>query len=266
MIKYSKITFKSRLVLPYKFLGSTIRGVLGQGLKKTVCINPSGECEGCFAKEGCLFYDFYEKANPKYRLNIEPGGSLNFDYYLFEEYASNVPYVIRAVYSAFKEIGITKKRIKTDFLLFVNDSLVYDGKFREFENKALEFKPKEYKPNPYILFKTPLRIKQNGQFVKDDVSFETILRSVWHRKAKLKNEPIQKLPFTPEYKVKSSNFSFTEVRRYSNRQKTAMNIGGIIGGMELEGVDEKSFYLLSLGELIGVGKQVSFGLGRYEIF
>jgi len=265
MIKYSKITFKSPLNLSYEFLGSALRGVIGRGIKKTVCINPSGECEGCFAKSGCLYYDFYEKDNPKFRLSIDLGGNVNFDYYLFEEYTSQVPFVIRSVYTAFKEIGITKKRIKTDFLLFVNDRVVYDGKFREFETVPLEFNPKEYKKDPYMLFKTPLRIKENGKFAYKDIKFETLLRSIWHRKAKLKNEPLQKLPFTPEYKIKNSNFYFKEIRRYSNRQKTSMNIGGVLGGVEFEYIDEKSFYLLSLGELIGVGKQVSFGLGRYEL-
>jgi len=266
MIKYTKITFKSHTFLPYDFLGSALRGVLGRGIKKTVCLNPSGECEECFAKNGCLYYDFYEKENPKYRLGLEMGGSLNFEYYLFEEYTQSLPYIIRSIYSAFKEIGITKKRIKTDFLLFVNDNLVYNGKFREFSAEPVEFMPKEYKPNPFVRFYTPLRIKKEGVLVRKEPDFENILRSLWLRKCRLKNEPPQKLPFKPEYKIKSCDFSFTEIRRYSNRQKTAMNIGGVIGGMEFEFIDEKSFYLLSLGELIGVGKQVSFGLGGYEIF
>ena len=70
-MEYSKITIKSDFILPYRFIGSTIRGAFGVGLKRVVCINPSKICRDCFAKEGCLFYDFFEKQNPKYRLNIE---------------------------------------------------------------------------------------------------------------------------------------------------------------------------------------------------
>jgi CRISPR/Cas system endoribonuclease Cas6 (RAMP superfamily) len=44
-----------------------------------------------------------------------------------------------------------------------------------------------------------------------------------------------------------------------------MNFGGIIGFIDLE-VDENSYKLLKLGEIIGVGKQVTFGLGNIKVY
>ena len=58
-MKYSSIKVITDIVLPYKFIGSTIRGALGWSLKRVVCINPSFKCEGCFAKDNCLYYDMY---------------------------------------------------------------------------------------------------------------------------------------------------------------------------------------------------------------
>ncbi|NPA88513.1 MAG: CRISPR system precrRNA processing endoribonuclease RAMP protein Cas6, partial [Epsilonproteobacteria bacterium] len=86
-----------------------------------------------------------------------------------------------------------------------------------------------------------------------------------HRILKLKNKPIEKLPFTPNYEIDFENFSFTELKRFSNRQKTSMKFGGLTGVMALKNLDENTYRYLKLGELVGVGKQVTFGLGRIEL-
>jgi len=265
MIKYSKITLKSGLVLPYRFIGSTVRGAFGVGLKKVVCINPSKECKGCFAREGCLFFDFFEKDNPKYRLKIDLRGKIEFDLFLFNEYSLKAPYVISAIYKAFTDIGITKKRIKPEFKLFLNDDLIYDKEFLEIQNIPQSIETEKPKEKIKLIFKTPLRIKENNRYVRNSVKLESILRSIHHRKQKLLNEPLSKLDFTPEYKIKKEAFSFVDLTRFSNRQKTKMNFGGLLGEIEFDYIDENSYKLLKLGEIIGVGKQVTFGLGDIRI-
>ena len=266
MINYGVIDIKSGFNMPYEFLGSTIRGALGVALKKVVCINPSFECNGCFAKENCLYYDFYESDFAKFRLKISLNSKLDFKIILFEEKIKEAPFLISAIYKAFKEIGITKNRIKIDnFIILYNNQIVYDGEFRKFENTAYEFKINNYQKNFTLKINTPIRIKQNGHFVKNDISLNTILRSINHRLAKLKNREIQKLSFTPIYEEVYKNLSFKELIRYSNRQKTKMNLGGIMGEIIYKNVDEKSYELLKLGEIIGVGKQVTFGLGDIKV-
>jgi CRISPR-associated endoribonuclease Cas6 len=266
-MKYSVITFKSNETLDYKFLGSAIRGVFGTALKKVVCINPSKECSGCFASSSCLFYDFYEKDNPKYRINLEIGGKLEFDLFLYEEYSLKAPYVISALHNAFTQIGITKKRIKPDFKLYFNGHLIFDGEFKKFENRQIEFDEKNINPKSKtkLFLKTPLRIKENNRFVRDKIKLETILRSIYHRSLKLQNKPIEKLPFSPKYNIKDERLSFIDFTRRSNRQKTKMQFGGLIGEIEFDYIDENSYKLLKLGEIIGVGKQVTFGFGRIEV-
>lgn len=44
-----------------------------------------------------------------------------------------------------------------------------------------------------------------------------------------------------------------------------MNLGGLMGEFWISNLDEKSYQLLKLGELIGVGKQTVFGLGKINI-
>ena len=265
-LNYSVIDVKSGFVMPYDFTGSTIRGVLGVALKKVVCINPSFECKGCFAKENCVYYDFYESDFAKFRLKIKLFPRLDFKIILFEESIKEAPFIISAVYKSLKEIGITKKRIKIDnFVILYNNQLVFDGEFKKFENKPLNFKVNDYKKDFTLKINTPVRIKENNRFVKDDIKLETLLRSINHRFSKLKNQPIKQLDFIPEYETVYKNLSFKDLTRYSNRQKTKMHLGGISGEIIYKNVDEKSYKLLKLGELIGVGKQVTFGLGDIEI-
>jgi len=40
---------------------------------------------------------------------------------------------------------------------------------------------------------------------------------------------------------------------------------GVLGEMAVLGLDEKSYRLLKIGEIIGVGKQTVFGLGKIKI-
>jgi CRISPR-associated endoribonuclease Cas6 len=266
LINYSKISVKTDVKLPYKFIGSTIRGAIGWQLKKVVCINPTKECNGCFAKSDCLFYDMYEQNNLKYRLYINLDGEIKFEIYLFEGLKQKSPYLIATLYKLFKEVGITKNRIKAKFLeIKLNNEIVYNEEFNEFENKFLTFISQGYSKNIHLNIKTPIRIKENGKFVKNNLKLETILRSIWHRYHKLKNSEITPLPFIPEYKIKNQNLHFLDFMRNSNRQKTKMKLGGLIGSMDLE-VDDNSYKLLKLGEIIGVGKQVTFGLGNIKIY
>jgi len=262
---YSKIRLKSSYLLPYQFIGSTIRGAFGVGLKRVVCINPNKECKNCFAKDGCLFYDFFEKDFAKYRFNFELGGLVDFELFLFEESSEKAPYVISALYQAFKEIGIGKKREKIDFTMSFNDEVIYDKEFKNFDNKPLIFNEVTPKNKCTLNIKTPIRVKENNQFVRDDLNLETILRSINHRYQKIKNLPLTPLQFTPNYKIKNKNLSFIDFARYSNRQKTKMKLGGIMGKIEFDYIDENSYKLLKLGEIIGVGKQVTFGLGSINV-
>jgi CRISPR/Cas system endoribonuclease Cas6 (RAMP superfamily) len=44
-----------------------------------------------------------------------------------------------------------------------------------------------------------------------------------------------------------------------------MRFGGITGYVEYDEIDPKSYTILKLGEIAGVGKQTVFGLGEIKI-
>jgi CRISPR-associated endoribonuclease Cas6 len=265
-MKYNKIKVITDISLPYKFIGSTIRGALGWNLKRVVCINPSFKCEGCFAKDNCLYFDMYERDFAKFRLSLKLGGEAEFEIFLFEDLCEKTPYLLSAVHKMF-ERGITKNNIKPSFLqIYLNDTLIYDGEFKQINNTCLQPPKITSKDKAFLKIITPIRIKENNKFVREDIKLETILRSIHHRFLKLQNKEITKLPFTPKYEIANKNLSFNDFSRYSNRQKTKMKLGGVIGSINFSYIDEESFKLLKLGEIIGVGKQVTFGLGCIKVF
>jgi CRISPR/Cas system endoribonuclease Cas6 (RAMP superfamily) len=44
-----------------------------------------------------------------------------------------------------------------------------------------------------------------------------------------------------------------------------MNMGGIVGEIEFKNLNKESYEVLKLGELLGVGKQTVFGLGKIKM-
>ena len=262
------------------FSGSMFRGALGYALKKVVCINPSYQCEGCFAKDSCLYYDFYELKNVThpYRLDIELGkDDYSFGLYLFENACEKLPYVLSAIQQMLTAQGLGKEHEKvTAFSITVNGKDVYNG--TDFNLESCRFGNTEQDfltnkmfgvtepTNIHLKLKTPLRMKKNNRFIKDDVDLEDILRSINQRKSQLKGDASYvKLDFKPSYTLISKNLEYKTLLRKSNRQKRHMNMDGVIGEVVLAGVDVKSYELLKLGEVIGVGKQTVMGLGTIEV-
>ena len=55
------------------------------------------------------------------------------------------------------------------------------------------------------------------------------------------------------------------VKRYSNHRDTSMTLQGIEGIMQLDGIPDDLLDVLLAGELMHIGKNTSFGFGRYRI-
>jgi len=272
MIKYYKIdtTLKQSDIKPPTFLGSTLRGAFGVALKRIVCINPSYKCDACFAKDECLFYEFYEEKNISHKYCFEFNlnqRDFNFSLYLFEDATKKLPYVISALHKMLTEMGLTRERKKFEIdSIKVNQKEIYKDENFDLQGIELkEFKPRDIKAPIKLEFLTPLRIKSSGKILSDKPTLNSLLNSIQNRLSELKDEPKITLTFTPTYKEKEFFIKFKDQTRRSNRQKTSLQIGGIIGFIEYEEIDENSLILLQIGEIIGIGKQTSFGMGRVKL-
>ena len=66
--------------------------------------------------------------------------------------------------------------------------------------------------------------------------------------------------------VARNELSWRDWTRYSSRQQTSMQMGGLVGEVEFEAPDWNPFWpYLWLGQWTHAGKGTSMGLGRYSI-
>ena len=245
---YTKQTYKIKAKKPYLFIGSKIRGMLGYALKDEVCINPSFKCDGCFAKGECVFYDMYEKQNTQhnYRLDFKLyDDEYKFSLLLFGKLQSKSKSIHKAMLNALKNYKKIKYKEKTKTL------------------KIKKKRPKLIK----LIFQTPLRMKKNNRFIlkEREVDIKDILLSIYKIDLELKKEPYKPLNFNENLKTISKKFYYKELTRKSNKQNTKMNVGGLMGEMLVSGIDEESYKLLKLGEVLGCGKSRVFGLGKFKL-
>ena len=277
MVKYIKFSVNAKLSnTPPPFIGSMIRGAMGGSLKEIVCINPTLDCKDCFAKENCLFYEFYEEKNRflNYRLDFNLNQkTLKFDYYLFNEATSKYPYILSAIEKLFTKKGLGVKRETTNnFKIYNEDKLIYNG--NNFSNIKIE--PTIYSSHSELVSEsktptiiklkliTPLRLKKNGRFLKPDtLDVKDILISIIGKKAFYENQEKKRIEHFPQIVMK--DLKFLDLTRYSNRQKTKMKVGGIVGEMVINNLTPQTYNLLKYGEITGVGKLNSFGLGKIEV-
>lgn len=271
-MKYHKIEvkIKTKHKASY-FTGSMLRGAMGYALKKVTCINPSYRCEGCFAQSSCLYYNFYEQSNSfhKYRFNIELGsGKFDFGLYLFGDACDGLPYLLSALEMTLTQIGLTKNEYKfKEIEVCLNGESIYEnGAFKSLDILPKQFQVDSFCPNVKIKLLTPLRIKKNNKFLRDDVAIEDILRSIYQREQEIfYGEKVFKLDYEPKIETELKLLKHEELVRKSNRQRQKMNMDGVVGEIAVMGLDERSYRLLKLGEVIGVGKQTVMGLGRIEV-
>ncbi len=253
------------------FTGSMLRGAFGYALKKVTCINPSYSCDGCFAKDSCLYYSFYEKKNTfhPFRFDVKlDNSSYDFNLYLFNEATKELPYILSSLHNMLTQKGVGRDNLTFENLeILVNKETVYSKKeFKELNLEPKVFKIDNFCPNVKIKLLTPLRIKKHNKFLREDVELEDILRSIHQREQELNSGvKVHKLNYTPKVGTTLKLLQYKQLKRKSNRQKQILNIDGLIGEMAISNIDKESYHLLKLGELIGAGKQTVMGLGKIKV-
>lgn len=270
-MKYYKIDVKIlEEYLPAYFTGSQLRGALGYGLKRCVCINPSYECEGCFASANCIFSSFFkEDSYHKYRFDILLGkDKLDFSLYLFDDACDKLAFILSSLHRVFTTIGIGKgKRCFSEFEIYINEKIVYDG--FEFKLTGIEpssFSQSEYKKDVVVNILTPIRIKRLSQFILDDeLDLFDILLSSKKRYSFIYEKNKDDVILDKEYEIINKTLYKKKLTRYSNAKKCKMSFDGMMGSLIIKNLSEQNFQMLKIAELLSVGKQTVFGLGKIEV-
>lgn len=66
-------------------------------------------------------------------------------------------------------------------------------------------------------------------------------------------------------RITNADLHWYDWQRYSNRQQRKINLGGLLGSVELEGDLTPLMPLLRTAEIVHLGKGATFGLGKMEI-
>ena len=265
MLKYLELGVCGTDLKPsHPFIGSAIRGAFGYALRKASCPFVSASCEKCDIFGECVYNEFFENVSdtPNFRLDINLNQkSFDFKILLFEHAVRYLPHVAIAIVNM-QEIGLEVSRRKFKFSNFTLNGEIVESKFLLSNTQALNFTPDFTAGDYEISLLTPLRMKQKNVFVRRDIDFKSFIRQIAMRFEGITGEVMDK--FEVKFDRFEQDLHFYDINRYSNRQHTKMQFGGLLGWMRVFGLDERSAKLLQLAQITGVGKSTVFGLGKIK--
>lgn len=219
-----------------------------------------------------------------------PGEKLSFNLVLVGRAIGYLPYFIVA-FRELGEIGIgrQRKKFRLDEIRAINpvsgaSEIIYQATeqlIRNMEPAWIVDANKLTKPAPDIPavrrtvleFQTMTRLKFEEKYVQR-VEFHILMRSLLRRLSSLAYfhhgwEPV--LDFTglieraAAVRLARDQTRWVDWERYSARQESKMNMGGVVGRVTYEGNLGEFMPLLRLGELTHVGKGAVFGMGKFII-
>ncbi len=287
------------------YAGSAWRGALGRALKQTVCVARGTPCAQCLLLHSCVYPYIFETPPPPEsqkmrRYNAAPHpfvlvldedrpdrsaseATYTLGLTLFGRGNRYLPYLLHALSRA-GERGIGGKR-QTFQLLEAQqrEDLLRDCWLTIFRpDKKLIPQPERMPPIPavpeavQIHFQTPLRLKRDGRNVRpQDFSFAALFGNLlrrfsmltyFHTETPLEVDFAGLMAKSRAVKFRQADLYWKDWTRYSSRQQTSMQMGGLLGTAMLDGEEIVPFWpYLWLGQWVHVGKNTSMGLGRYQL-
>ncbi|MDO9424413.1 MAG: CRISPR system precrRNA processing endoribonuclease RAMP protein Cas6 [Methylobacter sp.] len=203
------------------------------------------------------------------------------DVVLFGHGQRYFPYIVHALQTAGND-GIGGQRQlfslqKIDDIDHQNNSQTIYQKGELLPQQPAELSTTPAMPNQIeITFHTPLRIKQDSKnLTARDFNFgalfSALLRrismiSYFHTDSPLETDFAALTAHARTVRFAAQQLLWYDWTRYSSRQQTEMNMGGLVGSvhLDMQGLEEFWPYLW-LGQYTHVGKGTSMGLGAYSI-
>lgn len=277
---------------------SAIRGGMGEMLLRANCIR-NRDCEVCDFVEECVVQrTMYSKFDNKpefitigdsvgyviecedYREYYEAGDTLEFNLLLFGKTIVYFNQYLQALF-ALGQNGLGKEKARfvisqvtnTKGHPLIDETDVYMKHYEvETIRNYVDYRMRQIARNgkpQRMVFMTPLTQKYQGEFLRE-FQMDAITKSIQRRLYMLNcfegkdtesfyNEILE----VPAIVSQKSNE--IKVARYSSRQDTKMMLKGIKGEIVLDEIPDELLELYLAGELIHIGKNTSFGFGRYRM-
>lgn len=287
------------------YKGSMLRGSLGASLRRAVCMTQKTECCRCMLCGTCIFPRLFTAASaPKDSdtapqlpppFCIEPsrdrqteyaaGDSFSFGLKLFSYATDYLPYFIHAFTLAGQHgMGRGTEQGQGKFCIedvLQNEASIYDAREEQLHDAAVQElslpRPCPAGPDGQLTCRlvTPLRFKAANR-LSTTLDFATLLRLIFRRIRSLCALDGENFHLPPEefaalsraasaVSVAENALRWEDWSRYSGRQKTVMQLGGLTGHIVYQGPVAVFARYLDFASRVHVGKQSSFGLGSLEL-
>ncbi|MCL2485336.1 MAG: CRISPR system precrRNA processing endoribonuclease RAMP protein Cas6 [Endomicrobia bacterium] len=290
------LTASEDMLLP-SYKSSMFRGGFGRVFKSLNCVNRiSKDCQTCPIKNSCsYFYIFEEKTyipmpyiissefNDKRKYS--KGEIITFELTLFGKAREYLPHFIFSFIELGVSTGLAKKQYKYKLTQVSGETgnIIFDGEkfvnnaFEENQRDAAKKNTAAAEDNPAntvtLSFKTPLRLSVKHVLTPaNKINFELIVKALTSRINAIAKahcgydpmlNPVPLIKKAKDIKIKQNGLVWTDWTRYSNKQKTQMDFGGLLGDIIFEGDFSDFMPYLNLGQKIHIGKNTTFGLGKY---
>ncbi len=286
------------------YKGSTFRGVFGHSLRRVACALRDERCPTCLVRATCTYQRLFEtqvapEQGPKPGVDraphpyvlvpplgeereAGPGRELACTLLLMGPARGTLPYLVYT----FQEVGrrgLTRERRplalrRVEALAEDGWRTVYAEGWESLTGTLVEapapVPPARLDGRVAVRLVTPFRLKRNGRLV-DELSADDLLVALarrWGDLARYYGGGIDPEPgvrailgLRGRVRFGRSELRWLDWTRYSNRQRSRMQLGGVVGRVEIEGDVAELVPWLAWAERFHLGKATSFGLGRVEI-
>ncbi len=215
-------------------------------------------------------------------MTLKKGIKWSFGMTLFGRATGYIPYVLAALESmGASGLGKGRGRFRLSRVELLNGhssgtNILYDNGSVLLLEKIPILKDfvRDYSANATCItlnFVTPLRLKIKGKFInvpEFHLIISSIIRriealSLAHSGTEVSIPYLSLVEKAREIKIIENKTHWYDWKRYSHRQKGKMKLGGIVGSVTYKGNIAPFEPYLAIGSLLHIGKNSSFGLGKY---
>ncbi|UYV19465.1 CRISPR system precrRNA processing endoribonuclease RAMP protein Cas6 [Halomonas qaidamensis] len=278
------------------FAGATLRGALGHALRELSCMTGQPDCLGCPLLGNCRYPALFEpkllgRGDPRQptppppyiiRSPVAPprtyqrGETFEFEMVLFDLTPADLELILRAWQRAlWKGLGTRKGRARLSLVQQAQDGQ-WVNLFQPCAGQWSSAAPSLEAPDPpqtlkslTLMFVSPVRLQHRGRLCLANQLSVDIVAGALKRRLQHLIAP-QSMPMRGVFDTRSLSLK-TDMRLYrwerqSSRQGCNIRLDGLLGNMELAGSGLADWWpWLWLGQYTHIGKNVSHGLGQYQL-
>lgn len=262
------------------------RSVIGLALRRLTCaLRLQESCQDCMVRESCVYSVFFEtnigkdtlslpgrdKAVHPFVLDIvsltENGAVINITF--IGRAVNYIPYLNIALVNA-GELGLGRNRAPFEVTGIMTGSEEFVPNLKTIERKCNIWPSESVDIPQRIMLVSPCRIKENKSYISS-ITLDSLVTNMYRRIMALselfgdekdRERQLTVIP-TPSTPVGQK---WIEKTYYSTRQKTRMQLGGVVGEISINGdVSRDICSLVEAMKLFHVGKNISFGMGKIEV-